>query len=63
MRQRSGCPFVPVARNLLDNFAIHGIRASEWKNRIWNAEYCEGASRLCTFVPRTGAKFVGMDIL
>ena len=32
VRLRSKCPFVPAARNLLDNLARLGIRASEWKN-------------------------------
>ena len=30
-----------------------------WTNHKWNAEYCEGASRLRAFVPETGAKPVG----
>ena len=29
VRLRSRCPFVPAARNLLDNLARLGIRASE----------------------------------
>ena len=37
VRLRSRCPFVPAARNLLDNLARLCIRASEWKNHIWNA--------------------------
>ena len=32
VRQRSRRPFVPGARNLLDNLARLGIRASEWTN-------------------------------
>ena len=32
VRLRSRRPFVPVARNLLDNLARLGIRASEWTN-------------------------------
>ena len=60
VRLRSRRPFVPAARNLLDNLARLGIRASEWTNLKWNAEYCEGASRLRAFVPQTGARPVGM---
>ena len=55
-------PFVPAARNLLDNLASLGIRASERKNHKWNAEYCENASRLLDFVPETGARSVGMGL-
>ena len=62
VRLRSRCPFVPAAWNLLDNLARLGIRASEWTNLKWNVEYCEGASRLCAFVPETGARPVGMGL-
>ena len=36
---RSRRPFVPDARNRLDNLARLGIRASEWKNHKWKTEY------------------------
>ena len=62
VRLRSRRPFVPAAQNLLDNLARLGIRASEWTNHKWNAEYCENASRLGVFVPRTGARSVGMGL-
>ena len=62
VRLRSRRSFVPAARNLLDNLARLGIRASEWKNYKWNAEYCENASRFRAFVPRTGARPVGMGL-
>ena len=62
VRLRSRRPFVPGARNLLDNFARLGIRISEWKNHKWKTEYCEGASRLRAFVPETGARPVGMGL-
>ena len=63
VRLRSRRPFVPAARNLLDNLARLGIRASEWTNHKWNAEYCENASRFRAFVPETGARPVGMGLL
>ena len=62
VRLRSRRLFVPVARNLLDNLARLGIRASEWTNHKWNAEYCENASRLRVFLPGTGARPVGMGL-
>ena len=62
MRLRSRCPFVPAARNLLDNCARLGIPASEWTNHKWKTEYCENASRLCAFVPGIGARPVGMGL-
>ena len=62
VRLRSRHPFVPAARNLLDNLARLGIRASEWTNHKWNAEYCENASWLRAFVPETSAKPVRMGL-
>ena len=62
VRLGSRRPFVPGARNLLDNLARLGIRASEWTNHKWKTEYFGNASRLRAFVPRTGARPVGMDL-
>ena len=62
VRLRSRRPFVPGARNLLDNLARLGIRASEWTNHKWKTEYCENASRLRAFVPETGARPVGTGL-
>ena len=62
VRLRSGRPFVPGARNLLDNLARLGIRGSEWTNHKWKSEYCENVSRLRTFVPETGARPVWMGL-
>ena len=61
-RLRSRHPFVPAARNLLDNLARLGIRAFEWTNYKWKTEYYENASRLRAFVSRTGARPVGMGL-
>ena len=62
VRLRSRRPFVPAARNLLNNLARLGIRASEWKNHKWKTEYCENASRLRVFVPGTDARPVWMGL-
>ena len=62
VRLRSRRPYVPAARNLLDNLARLGIRASEWTNHKWKTEYCGNASRLRAFVPRTGARPVGISL-
>ena len=53
---------VSKAWNSLDNLARLVIRASKWTNHKWNAEYCENASRLRAFMPRTGARPVGMGL-
>ena len=62
VRLRSRRPFVPAARNFLDNLARLGIRASELTNHKWKTEYYENASRLRAFVPETGARPVGMGL-
>ena len=62
VRLRSRRPFVPAARNLLDNLSRLGIRAFEWTNHKWNAEYCENASRLRAFKAQTGARPVGIGL-
>ena len=62
VRLRSRRPFVPAARNLLDNLARLGIRVSEWTNHKWKTEYCENASRLRAFVPKNSARPVGMGL-
>ena len=62
VRLRSRHLFVPGVRNLLNNLARLGIRASEWTNHKWKTEYCENASGLRAFVPETSAKPVGMGL-
>ena len=62
VRLRSRRPFVPAARNRLDNLATLVIRPFEWTNHKWNAEYRENASRLRAFVPGTDARPVGMGL-
>ena len=62
VRLRSRRPFVPAARNLLDNLARLGIRASEWTNHKRKTEYCEGASRLRAFVFGTRARPARMGL-
>ena len=62
VRLRSRCPFVPAVRNCQPCLARLGIRASKWTNHKWKMEYCENASRLRAFVPRTSARPVGMGL-
>ena len=62
VRLRSRRPFVPGARNLLNNLARLGIHASEWTKHKWKTEYCVNAFRLRAFVPETGARPVGMGL-
>ena len=61
-RLRSRRPFVPAARNLLDNLDGIGICALEGTNYKWKTKYCENSFRLRVFVSRTGARPVGMSL-
>ena len=48
VRLRSRRPFVPAVRNLLDNLARLGIRASEWTNHKWKTmKVLPGSVLLC----------------
>ena len=47
---------------ILTYIARLGIRASEWTNHKWNAEYSENFSRLRVFVSGTGARPVEMGL-
>ena len=62
VRLRSRRPFLPAARNHLDNLARLGICASEWTNYKWKTDYSENASRLRVFVPGTGARPAEMGL-
>ena len=62
MRLRIKHPFMPGARNVLDNLARLGISASEWTNHKCKTEYCENVSRLRAFVLRTGARPAGIGL-
>ena len=62
VKLRSRRPFVPAARNILDNLARLGIRVGRLGNHKWKTEYCENASRLRAFLLRTGARPVGLGL-
>ena len=62
-RLKSRRPLVPAFRNLLNNLFRLRIRASQWTNYRWNAEYCENASRCIVFIPMTSARPVKMSLM
>ena len=61
VRLRSRRPFVPGARNLLDNLARLGIRASEWTNHKLTRSIVKMLP-LRAFVPGTSVRPVGMGL-
>ena len=60
-RLRFRRPFVSAARNLLNNLAEIGIRASQWTKYRWNMQYCECTSKLRVFIPIISARPVGLS--
>ena len=48
-RLKSRHPFVPAARKLLNDLSKLDIRAVQWKNNRWSAEYSKRTSRASCF--------------
>ena len=49
-RLKSRRPFVPAARKLLNDLFKLDIRAAQWTNYRWSAEYCTRTSVLHVFI-------------
>ena len=62
VRLRSRRPFVPAARNLLDNLFRLGIRASEWTNHKRKQSTVKMLPGSVLLWPKTGARPVGMGL-
>ena len=61
-RNKSRRPFVPTARKLLNILSILGIRAAQWTNCRWSAEYSKLTSVLHVFIPRASSRPLGMGL-
>ena len=61
-RLKSRCPFVPAARKLLQNLTELDIRAAQWTDFKWSAEYSECSSDLRAFIPRTSTRPMEMSL-
>ena len=57
---KSRRPFMHAARKQLNNLSKLGIRAVQWTNRRWSAEYSKPTSIFHVFIPRTSSKPLGM---
>jgi len=53
-RLKSRHPFVPAAQHLISSFNNNNIRAAQWADHQWNAEWADNRTRLCVFIPDTG---------
>ena len=61
-RLKSRRPFVPAARKLLNDLSKLDIRAAQWTNCRWSAEYSKRTFVLHVFIPRTSCRPLGMGL-
>jgi len=60
-RLKSRHPFVPTAQQLI-SFSDNNIRAAQWTDHQWNAEWADIPTRLRTLIPDTGTHPPGMAL-
>ena len=53
-RLKSRHPFLPAAQQLISFSDNHNIRAAQWEDHQWNAEWADNPTRLHTLIPDTG---------
>jgi len=53
-RLKSGHPFVASAQQLISFSDNNNIRAAQWADHQWNAEWADNPTRLRTLIPDTG---------
>ena len=53
-RLKSRHPFVPAAQQLISFSDNNNIRAAQWADNQWNAEWADNPTRLRTLIPDTG---------
>jgi len=61
-RLKSGHPFVPAAQQLISFSDNNNIRAAQWADHQWNAEWADNPTRLRTLIPNTGRHTPGMTL-
>ena len=55
-------PFVPAAQQLISFSDNNNIRAAQWADHQWNAEWADDPTRLRTVIPDTGTYPPGMTL-
>jgi len=60
-RLKSRHPFAPAAQQLI-SFTDNNIRAVQWADHQWNAEWADSPTRLRTLIPYTGTHTPGMTL-
>jgi len=61
-RLKSRHPFVPATQHLISSPDNNNIRAAQWVDHQWNAEWADNPTRLCIFIPDTGPTHPGMTL-
>jgi len=61
-RLQSRHPFVPAAQHLISSSDNNNIRAAQWADYQWNAEWTDNLTRLRIFIPNTGTHPPGMTL-
>jgi len=60
-RLKSRHPFVPATQQLI-SFSDNNIRAAQWADHQWNAEWADSPTRLRILIPDTGTHTPGMTL-
>jgi len=61
-RLKSRHPFVPAAQQLICLSDNNNIRAAQWADHQWNAEWADNPTRLRTLIPDTGTHTPAMTL-
>jgi len=61
-RLKSRHPFVPAAQQLISSSDNNNVRAAQWADHQWNAEWLENTMRLRTFIPYIGTHTSGIAL-
>jgi len=61
-RLKSRHPFLPAAQHLITLIDNSNIRAAQWADHQWDAEWTDSPTRLRTFIPDTGTHHPGMTL-
>ena len=59
---KSRHPFVAAAQQLISFSDNNSVRAAQWADHQWNAEWADNPTRLLTLIPDTGTHTPGMTL-
>ena len=62
-RLKSRRPFATASRKISNDLSKLGIRAAQWTNYRWSAEYSKRTSVLHVFIPRTSFRLFEMGLV